>query len=59
MRLSYGKGFKALFYSIFILSLLKVLQSKDYQIGLAIFDSPLITYKARKDIGKNDTISDI
>lgn len=58
MRLSYGKGFKALFYSIFILSLLKVLQSKDYQIGLVIFDSPLVTYKARKDIGKNDTISD-
>lgn len=58
MRLSYGKGYKALFYSIFIISLLKVLQLKDYQIGFAIFDSPLVTYKARKNINKSDSISD-
>lgn len=44
-RKDYGKGFRAIFYSIFIISILHLLKSKDFMIGNSILDSPLNPYK--------------
>jgi len=57
-RQSFGKGYRALIYSIFILGLFKLLKSKNHQIGLVVFDSPLVTYKPKKKITRKEAISD-
>jgi hypothetical protein len=44
-RKDYGKGFRAIFYSIFIISILHLLKTKDFMIGNSILDSPLNPYK--------------
>jgi len=52
-RKAFGKGYRAILYAVFIISLLKYLKTKSYQIGFAMIDSPLNPYKAgeKKDDG--------
>ena len=53
-RKDYGKGYRAILYATFIVSILVFLRNKDYQIGLAVIDSPLNPYKPddKKDNGE-------
>lgn len=44
-RQAFGKGFRAITYSVFIMALMELLKSRNYQLGLVVFDSPLVTYK--------------
>jgi len=44
-RQAFGKGFRAITYAVFIMGLMELLKSKNHQFGLAVFDSPLVTYK--------------
>lgn len=57
-RQSFGKGYRALLYSVFIIGLFKLLKTKNHQIGLIVFDSPLVTYKPKKNITNKEAISD-
>jgi hypothetical protein len=52
-----GKGYRAILYAIFIISILEFFRTKDYQIGLAVIDSPLNPYKPddKDDNGKVPT----
>lgn len=57
-RKDFGKGYRAILYAVFIISMLKYLKTKKYQIGFAIIDTPLNPYKPDdKDdggvVGKN------
>jgi len=56
-RKDYGKGYRAILYAVFIISILEFFRTKDYQIGLAIIDSPLNPYKPddKDDNGKVST----
>ena len=56
-RKDYGKGYRAILYAVFIISILEFLRTKDYQIGLTIIDSPLNPYKPdeKKDDGEVPT----
>jgi hypothetical protein len=54
-RKDYGKGYRAILYAIFIISILEFLRTKDYQFGLVIIDSPLNPYKPGED--KNDKVA--
>lgn len=56
-RKDYGKGYRAILYATFIISLLEFLREKDYQIGLVCIDSPLNPYKSddQDDDGKVST----
>lgn len=56
-RQEFGKGYRALLYSVFIIALTELLQEKSFQIGLTIFDSPMVTYKPSADYSDDDTIS--
>ncbi len=53
-RKDYGKGYRAILYAVFIISILEFLRTKDYQIGLTVIDSPLNPYKPddKDDNGK-------
>jgi len=42
-----GKGYRAILYAVFIVSLLQYFRTTDYQIGLAVIDSPLNPYKPK------------
>ena len=44
-RKDFGKGYRAILYAVFIISMLKYLKTKPYQIGFAIIDTPLNPYK--------------
>lgn len=52
-RKSFGKGYRAILYAVFTISLLEYFRNKEYQIGFALIDSPLNPYKAdeKKDDG--------
>lgn len=52
-RKEYGKGYRAILYAVFAISLLEYFRNKPYQIGFALIDSPLNPYKAgeQKDDG--------
>jgi len=56
-RKDYGKGYRAILYATFVISILEFLRTKDYQIGLAVIDSPLNPYKPddKDDNGKVPT----
>jgi len=54
-RKDYGKGYRAILYAVFIISILEFLRTKDYQFGLVIIDSPLNPYKPGED--KNDKVA--
>jgi len=56
-RQEFGKGYRALLYSVFIIGLTKLLQEKSFQIGITIFDSPMVTYKPSASYSDDDTIS--
>lgn len=56
-RQEFGKGYRALLYSVFIIALTKVLEDKTFQIGVTVFDSPMVTYKPSADYTDNDLIS--
>jgi len=45
-RKDFGKGYRAILYAVFIISMLKYLKTKPYQIGFAIIDTPLNPYKS-------------
>jgi len=45
-RKAFGKGYRAILYAVFIISLLKYLRTKSYKIGFVMIDSPLNPYKA-------------
>lgn len=47
-----GKGLRAITYASFILALTEYTYSKDYRIGIPMFDSPLITYAKPKAEGE-------
>jgi uncharacterized small protein (DUF1192 family) len=44
-RKDFGKGYRAILYAVFIISMLKYLKTKKCQIGFAIIDTPLNPYK--------------
>lgn len=52
-RKAFGKGYRAILYAVFIISLLEYFRSKTYQIGFVMIDSPLNPYKEgeKKDDG--------
>ena len=52
-RKAFGKGYRAILYAVFTISLLEYFRSKQYQIGFVLIDSPLNPYKAgdKKDDG--------
>ena len=56
-RKDYGKGYRAILYAVFIISMLEFFRTKDYQIGLTVIDSPLNPYKPddKDDNGKVST----
>ena len=56
-RQEFGKGYRALLYSVFIIALTKVIQENDFRIGVTVFDSPMVTYKPSSDYTDDDTIS--
>ena len=57
VRGAFGKGYRAILYAVFIVSLLQYFRTTNYQIGLAIIDSPLNPYKPKDNdfSGKVDT----
>ena len=44
-RKDYGKGYRAILYAIFTITLLEFLKDKPYKIGFTLIDSPLNPYK--------------
>jgi len=60
-RSAFGKGYRAILYASFIISVLECLRTKNYQIGFSMIDSPLNPYKPGEerdgeittDLGKN------
>jgi len=53
-RKAFGKGYRAILYAVFIISLLEYFRTKSYQIGFAMIDSPLNPYK--EDENKDDGV---
>jgi len=43
----FGQGYSAIIYAVFIISILKFLENKPYQVGFSIIDSPLNPYKMK------------
>jgi len=56
-RQEFGKGYRALLYTVFIVALTELLQEKNFQIGVTVFDSPMVTYKPSSSYTDNDIIS--
>ncbi len=52
----FGKGYRAIIYAAFIVSIQELLANKPYSIGVPVIDSPLVTYK-RPDYTDEDLIS--
>ncbi|WP_419777748.1 hypothetical protein [Malaciobacter marinus] len=52
-RKAFGKGYRAILYAVFVISLLEYFRTKPYQIGFTMIDSPLNPYKEdeKKDDG--------
>ncbi|AUC81207.1 AAA family ATPase [Lacinutrix sp. Bg11-31] len=55
----FGKGYRAIFYSAFILALHELVIAKDYSIGIPILDSPLVSYKKSENIGEERVSDDL
>ncbi|WP_426482326.1 AAA family ATPase [Chryseobacterium sp. R2ACT005] len=45
LRNVFGKGYRAIYYAVFITALQELLLNKDYAIGVPVLDSPLVTYR--------------
>lgn len=56
-RQAFGKGYRAILYTVFILALVELLKNKSFQIGFAIFDSPMVTFKDVLTESSDDGIS--
>jgi len=54
-RKDYGKGYRAILYAIFSITLLEYLKTKTYRIGFTVIDTPLNPYKP--DEAKDGQIS--
>ena len=54
-RQDFGKGFRAVTYAIFITALMKLIETKNYQLGMIVFDSPFVTYRP----GKSDLSQEV
>lgn len=44
-RNTYGKGYRAIYYSVYIIALNELIEDNTYRIGVPVLDSPLVTYK--------------
>ena len=55
----FGKGYRAIFYSAFILALHELVITKDYSIGIPILDSPLVSYKKPENIDEERVSDDL
>lgn len=44
-RNTYGKGYRAIYYSVYIIALHELMENNTFKIGVPILDSPLVTYK--------------
>ena len=44
-RNTYGKGYRAIYYSVYIIALNELMENNSYRIGVPVLDSPLVTYK--------------
>ena len=51
-RRDYGKGYRAIYYAVYIIALHEIMEGKSYKIGVPILDSPLVTYKSPKADGE-------
>lgn len=51
-RGSYGKGYRAIYYAVYIIALHEIMEDKSYNIGVPVLDSPLVTYKSPKADGE-------
>jgi len=54
-RKDYGKGYRAILYAVFSITLLEYLKTKTYRMGLTVIDTPLNPYKP--DEAKDGQIS--
>ncbi|MDP9740671.1 UNVERIFIED_ORG: DNA repair ATPase RecN [Bacillus sp. B2I3] len=56
----YGKGYRAIIYSAFVISLMEYCRDKEMpHPGFVVLDSPLTTYKGKKKYSKDDVKGDI
>lgn len=44
-RNTYGKGYRAIYYSVYIIALHEIMEDNTFKIGVPVLDSPLVTYK--------------
>lgn len=44
-RNTYGKGYRAIYYSVYIIALHELMENNTYRIGIPVLDSPLVTYR--------------
>lgn len=51
-RGNYGKGYRAIYYAVYIIALHEIMEDKSYKIGVPVLDSPLVTYKSPKADGE-------
>ncbi|MGV0751430.1 hypothetical protein [Empedobacter brevis] len=51
-RGDYGKGYRAIYYAVYIIALHEIMEDKSYRIGVPVLDSPLVTYKSPKADGE-------
>lgn len=51
-RGDYGKGYRAIYYAVYIIALHEIMEDKSYRIGIPVLDSPLVTYKSPKADGE-------
>jgi len=51
-RGDYGKGYRAIYYAVYIIALHEIMEGKSYRIGVPVLDSPLVTYKSPKADGE-------
>lgn len=51
-RSDYGKGYRAIYYAVYIIALHEIMEDKSYKIGVPVLDSPLVTYKSPKADGE-------
>ncbi|MGJ8735032.1 hypothetical protein [Zobellia laminariae] len=54
-RSLFGKGYRAIIYSAFIVAIQELVSAKDYSIGIPILDSPLVTFK-KPDLSEEDLL---
>lgn len=56
-RNTYGKGYRAIYYAIYIIALHELVEEYPYKIGVPILDSPLVTYKKPNANGEGITLN--